>query len=121
MSVITACDNWSLTFVNNAEDLESSGNYGELMCRVLAAVDEAFFGLLAKKQATATEIEEKVCEYLRKFLQIGRKQLLEAGLEVDMMSESELEQLFALVFELCMRADQAATVGHIVQLSNHDQ
>jgi len=38
-----------------------------------------------------------------------------------MMSETELEHLFSLVFEICMRVDQPATIGHIVQLSSADQ
>lgn len=56
MSVIGAFENWCLKFVNNAEDVLLNGNYGELICSVLSAADEPFFGGLCKQQIKASEI-----------------------------------------------------------------
>lgn len=121
MTIISAFENWSRKFINNAEDLDGTANHSELLCRVLTTVDEAYFSALSNKQPNADEIEEKTCEYLRKFLQTNKRPTLEANTEMDMMSEGELEYLFSLVFELCLRIDQPATIQHIVQLSNIDQ
>jgi len=52
MSVVSAFENWSLKFVNNAEDMECGGNHFELLCRVLTAIDEGYFSGLNSKLAT---------------------------------------------------------------------
>jgi hypothetical protein len=124
MSVIRAFENWSFKIIDNAEELEGSlweQSYNNLFCRVLLTLDQDFFSILSKYKSNVSEIEERICEYFHRYQHINKKAILEKDLEADMMSETEVEYMFSLIFELSIRIDQSSAIGHIRQLSNDDQ